>query len=136
MFRRISRWATVARAGLPALVLSVLASAPVQAATNVAQDGQSYSSALLMTGLVAFGVAVLIAITGVMTQGNKIILAAEAILGVVLCVLTYGQATSFIAAGGTGVAGIMEATFQQIPGVVAGGVNSALTSETIAELMG
>ncbi|MBC8121770.1 MAG: hypothetical protein H7Y22_08050 [Gemmatimonadaceae bacterium] len=131
-----SRWATFARVGLPALMVSVMASAPVQAATNIAQDGQSYSSALLMTGLVAFGVGVLIAITAVMTQNNKIILAAEAILGVVLCVLTYGQATTFITNSGAGVAGIMTSTFQQIPGVTAGGANSAFSEESLDSLMG
>lgn len=136
MSKNISRWASFARFGLPALVVLAMACAPVQAATNIAQDGQSYTSALLMTGIVAFAVGVLIAITAVITQQNKIILAAEAILGVVLCVLTYGQTTAFVTSSGQGVAGLMTATFQQIPGVVAGGANSALSAQTIESMMG
>lgn len=135
MKRLFSRQGAELFGGLLPGLMMLLSSAPVQAATNIAQDGQSYSSALLVTGIVAFGICVLIAISTVIVGNNKIVLAAEAILGVVLCVLTYGQATSFITASGGQVTGLMAVTFGQIPGVTAGGANSALSSDTITFLM-
>ncbi len=135
MKRLFSRQGGALVGGLLPGVLMLLSSAPVQAATNIGNDGSSYTTALLMTGLVAFVVGVLIAITTVVAGQNKIILGAEAILGVVLCVLTYGQASSFAQSSGQAVATLQQSTFALIPGVSTTAGNSALSSDTLTFLM-
>jgi hypothetical protein len=119
---------------LPGLML-LMSSAPVQAATNIGNDGSSYTTALIMVGLVAFVFAVIAALTISILGQNKIVLAGEAILAVVLCALTYGQASSFASTSGQAVAGLQASTFALIPGVTVGAANSALSIETIQLLM-
>ena len=110
--------------------------APLLGVTNFTTDASNVGSGVYMIAVLAVVIGTIIALAIIVASPQgKFTKGIELFLTVVLGVLIVGQINSWATSQGTGRAALVAALFNGLPGDNGGGQTSALTEQTLDQLM-